>query len=65
MAELEKVARTQDRTVSQVLADAVDRYLKDEQWQSLKAYGQGRARARGITEADVPRLIAETRSVSV
>jgi predicted transcriptional regulator len=61
MAELERVARAQDRTVAQVLAEAVDRYLKDEQWQSLKAYGRERARARGLTEADVPRLIAESR----
>ena len=61
MAELERVARAQERTVSQVLAEAVDRYIKDEQWQSLKAYGRERARARGLSEADVPRLISESR----
>jgi len=64
MAEVEKVAREQDRTVSQVVADAVDRYLKDEQWQRLKAYGRERALAQGLTEADVPRLIEESRRES-
>ncbi len=61
MAEVEKVARAQEKTVGQVLTEAVDRYLKEEQWQRLKAYGRERALARGLTEADVPRLIEESR----
>ena len=61
MAEVERVARAQERTVGQVLTEAVDRYLKEEQWQSLKAYGREKALARGLTEADVPRLIDESR----
>ena len=61
MAELERVARAQDRSVSQVVADAVDRYIKDEQWQRLKAYGRERAGSLGLTEDDVPRLIDESR----
>jgi hypothetical protein len=46
MADVERVARVQERTVSEVLAEAVDRYIKDEQWNSLKAYGRERPRAR-------------------
>ncbi|MGH9599377.1 MAG: hypothetical protein ACRD27_05900 [Terracidiphilus sp.] len=61
LAELERVARTQGRTVSQVLTEAVDCYIKDEQWQRLKAYGRERTQALDLTEADVPRLIAESR----
>ena len=61
MAEVKRVARAQERTVSEVLAEAVDRFIKDQQWNSLKAYGRDRARARGLTEGDVPRLIAESR----
>jgi metal-responsive CopG/Arc/MetJ family transcriptional regulator len=61
MAEVERVARAQERTVSQVLSEAVDRYLKDERWLKLKAYGRERARSLGFAEADVQRLIAETR----
>ena len=60
-AEIEKVARAQERTVNEVLAEAVDRYIREEQWQSLKSYGRQKARERGIKAGDVLRLIAESR----
>ena len=47
--------------MNEVLAEAVDRYLRDKQWQSLKSYGRQRARERGIKQSDVPRLVAESR----
>ena len=59
--EIEKVARAQERTVNEVLAEAVDRYIREKQWQSLKSYGRQKARERGIKEGDVLRLIAESR----
>ena len=58
---IEKVARAQERTVNEVLAEAVDRYIREKQWQSLKSYGRQKARERGIKESDVLRLIAESR----
>ena len=61
LTEIEKVARAQARTVNEVLAEAVDRYIKDKQWASLKSYGRQKARERGIGEGDVDRLIAESR----
>ena len=60
-AEIEKVARAQERTVNEVLAEAVDRYIREEQWQTLKSYGRQKARERGIKAGDVLRLIAESR----
>ena len=59
--EIEKVARAQERTVNEVLAEAVDRYIREKQWQGLKSYGRQKARERGIKEGDVLRLIAESR----
>ncbi|MGA2075222.1 MAG: hypothetical protein ABSH52_17165 [Terriglobia bacterium] len=59
--EIEKVARAQERTVNEVLAEAVDRYIREEQWQSLKSYGRQKARERGIKEGDMLRLVAESR----
>ena len=59
--EIEKVARAQERTVNEVLAEAVDRYVREKQWQSLKSYGRQKARERGIKQNDVLRLIAESR----
>jgi predicted transcriptional regulator len=60
-AELEKAARAQSRPVEEVLSEAVDRYLKEKQWQSLKSYGRQKARERGIVEGDVMDLIAQSR----
>ena len=60
-AEIEKVARAQARTVNEVLAEAVDRYIREKQWQNLKSYGRQKARERGIKAGDVLRLIAESR----
>ena len=60
-AEIEKVARAQERTVNEVLAEAVDRYVREKQWQGLKSYGRRKARERGIKAGDVLRLIAESR----
>jgi metal-responsive CopG/Arc/MetJ family transcriptional regulator len=61
LAEIEKAARAQERTVNDVLADAVDSYLKEKKWTNLKSYGQEKARERGIRESDVDRLISESR----
>jgi predicted transcriptional regulator len=62
LAELEKLARAQERSVDEVLSEAVDRYIRDEQWEAVKRYGVAKTRERGLTEADVPRLIAESRA---
>jgi len=64
--EIEKVAKAQDRSVNEVLAEAVgnyvDRYVKDKQWASLKQYGRQKAREGGVSEDDVERLISESRN---
>ena len=62
LAELEKLARAQERSVDEVLSEAVGRYIKDQQWSALKRYGRAKSREMGLTEADVPRLIAESRA---
>jgi predicted transcriptional regulator len=62
LAELEKLARAQERSVDEVLSEAVDRYIRDEQWEAVKRDGVAKSRERGLTEADVPRLIAESRA---
>jgi predicted transcriptional regulator len=62
VAEIEKVARAQNRTVEEVLDEALDRYIKDRQWVSVKSYGRAKARERNVTEEDVDKAIAEVRS---
>ena len=62
LQELEKSARAQGRPVAEVLSEAVSAYLNERSWQNLVESGHKRAKALGITEEDVPRLIAEVRS---
>jgi hypothetical protein len=62
VAEIEKVARAQGRSVEEVLNEAIDRYVRDKQWSSLKSYGRAKARERGLTEEDVDTAIAEVRN---
>ena len=61
MAQLEEVARRQERPVSQVITDAIDRYIDKQEWERLHAYGKAQAQKLGYTEDDVERLIAEVR----
>ena len=62
LAELEKLARAQERSVDEVLSEAADRYIRDKQWEAVKRYGVARSRERGLTEGDVARLITVSRA---
>ena len=60
--ELEKTARAQGRPIGEVLSEAVSAYLNERSWQNLVESGRKRAQDLGLTEEDVPRLIAESRA---
>ena len=62
LAELEKLAHAQERSVDEVLSEAVDRYIRDKQWETVKSYEKAKSRERVLTEGDVARLIAESRA---
>ena len=59
--QVEESARAQHREPSELLEDAVRRYLKSERLERFAKKAQQRARARGIRESDVPRLVAALR----
>jgi Arc/MetJ-type ribon-helix-helix transcriptional regulator len=61
LAEVRSAARDENRSVDELLSDAVQRYLDDRKWRKLVEAGEQRAKANGLTEADVPRLIEEVR----
>ena len=56
-----KAADEERRAPAEIVREVIERYLKDRRWRRLIAYGQARARELGLTEADLPRLIAEAR----
>ncbi|MCC6368825.1 MAG: hypothetical protein IT165_35330 [Bryobacterales bacterium] len=61
-AAMKHAAEAEQRSVDDVLADAVRRYLDEHSWQELFAYGAERAKSLGLQDADVDRLIAESRA---
>lgn len=61
LAEVQAAADEEHRPSAELVREAIERYLQDRRWQRLVAYGQTRARELGLTEADLPRLIAEAR----
>lgn len=60
-AQIEQIARDQNREPVEVLEDAVRTYIAVRRHERLAEKGEKRARARGIGEADVPRLVKEVR----
>jgi hypothetical protein len=61
-AEIEAAAEEENRPVLDVLHDAIERYRSERRWRQTLAYGATRAKASGLTAADVDRVIAEYRS---
>lgn len=60
--EIEAAAAEDRRPPDELVGEALGDFLKNRRWRRLVARGQERARALGLTEADLPRLIAETRA---
>lgn len=61
LAEIRATADEEHRSAEDVLKDLIERGLEERRWQRLLAYGGERAKRLGLTDADVPRLIAESR----
>lgn len=59
--EVEQAARAQNRKPSEVLEEAVRKYLDEQSWEQFVEKNERRAREKGISEEDVDRLISEVR----
>lgn len=59
--EVEQAARAQNRKPSEVLEEAVRKYLDAQSWEQFVEKNERRAREKGISEEDVDRLISEVR----
>ena len=57
----EKAAKEERRTRSELLREALRRYLEDREWNSIYRYGEKKARALGLDEGDVERIVDEMR----
>jgi predicted transcriptional regulator len=61
LTEIEAEAEEENRPPEEVLRQAIERYLENRRWQQLVSYGRQRAGELGLTEADVARLVPESR----
>lgn len=57
----QSIAKRESRTMSELVREALRHYDRQSWWDEVNAYGHERARDRGVNEADVERLIHETR----
>lgn len=57
-------AAAEGKTTDEITQDALTAYLALRRLDRLQEYGRRRADELGLTETDIPRLIAETRRES-
>jgi predicted transcriptional regulator len=62
LQQVEETARAQNRKPAEVVEEAVKKYLEAQSWVQFVEGNERRAKAMGITEEDVPRLIEEYRA---
>ena len=63
MAErVDEVMKQQGRTRSEILREALDRYIQDYEWRELLRYGEQTAIEHGIVPSDVVTLVEEYRA---
>ena len=60
--ELERVARTENRTPDAFVQEAIERLLLLKRHRALQDFGNDLAEKKGFAEADVQRFIKETRT---
>jgi hypothetical protein len=61
LAEIHAVAEEEHRAAGDVLRDVIERGSEERRWERVLAFGAAQAKKLGLTEADVPRLMAESR----
>jgi Arc/MetJ-type ribon-helix-helix transcriptional regulator len=62
VADTEALARSQGKTKSEVVRDALRRHLQLERFRELQREGRARAEARGIGPEDAEALVDELRA---
>jgi hypothetical protein len=65
LAEVRAAAEEEHRAPGDLVREAIERYLREKRWQKVFAYGEQRAKELGLTEADIPRMIAEVRRIRI
>ncbi len=63
MAEqVQRMVKEEDRTVSELLREAIRLYMEEREWRRLERYGRLRARGQGTAPEDMERMVDEHRA---
>ena len=62
--QVDQLVEQEGRTRSELVREALRRYIDDSKWRRLLENGEQRARERGIGPEDVERLVDEYRAKS-
>jgi len=60
--KLNKLAKEESRTRSELLREALRKYIVEKEWERLRLYGRQKVQELGLEEKDVERLVDEYRS---
>jgi len=62
LREVEKVAKEENRTKSELIREALRRYIEDREWEKLTRYARIKSAETGIkTEEDIQRVVDDFR----
>jgi len=62
LREVEKVAKEENRTKSELIREALRRYIEDREWEKLTHYARIKSAETGMkTEEDIQRVVDEFR----
>ena len=59
LSQIEELAQKDKRTKTDILREAINRYIEDRRWKELREYGARQAAKLGIREKDVERVREE------
>ena len=65
LQETEKVAKEENRSRSELIREALRRYIAEREWRRLQRYGIRKAKKLRLEEGDVERLVDEYRNETV
>lgn len=61
LSRAEKLAKKEDRTMSELIREALRHYERQRWWEETNAYGRARAAALNVSEDAVERMIQSSR----
>lgn len=55
--KIQELMKEEDRTRSELIREALRRYMEEQEWKKIYRYGEMKAREKGITEDQIESII--------